>query len=209
MKRRAFLAGAGAALFVAGRAEADDVSDALAAIAKARADLKTLVAPFSQERVIGLLASSVKSEGEMTMVRPDRLRWELKAPDDAVYWIGPEGLSYKTKEGGGSVGKAGAARFGAVLSDLLTLVGGDLERLRARYELSIPSRDGGITLAARPKTEDVKKLVKGLELKLAPDLWSARRVVLEEASGDRSVITFGAAARDVKVDPARMVPPKG
>jgi hypothetical protein len=31
--------------------------------------------------------------------------------------------------------------------------------------------------------------------------------VIEESGGDRSVITFGKAVRDVKVDPARMQPP--
>ncbi|MEP7125371.1 MAG: outer membrane lipoprotein carrier protein LolA, partial [Byssovorax sp.] len=87
MDRRHFLAvvaAAGAAtatLSIGVPARADEVSDALAKIARARASLKTLTVPFTQERTIGLLASTVKSEGELTMVRPDKLRWELKAPD--------------------------------------------------------------------------------------------------------------------------------
>jgi outer membrane lipoprotein-sorting protein len=77
------LAACGGALSLgshARRAEADEVGDALAEITRARASVKTLVAPFTQERSIGLLATAVKSDGEMTLVLPDRLRWELKPP---------------------------------------------------------------------------------------------------------------------------------
>jgi outer membrane lipoprotein-sorting protein len=211
MQRRSFLAGVvafGGALAVGGRARADEVSDALAEITKARASLKTLVAPFAQERTIGLLATAVKSEGEMTMVLPDRLRWELKPPDAITYWITPEGFGFATPKGGGNAGKGAAGRFGAVLADLLVLLGGDLEKLRGRYELSIPSRKDGIVLAARPKAEEVAKLVKGLEMSAGPELWSVKRVVIEEQNGDKSVIAFGKVTRDAKVDPERMRPPK-
>ncbi len=213
MDRRHFLAifaalgAASATLSFDLPAHADDVSDALARIAKARASLKTLTVPFTQERTIGLLASTVKSEGELTMVRPDRLRWELKAPDAVTYWITPEGFSYATASGGASVGKAAAARFAAVLGDLTALCGGDLESLRKRYDLSVPSKSDGIVLVATPKADDVKKHIKSLELLTTADLTDLRRITIEEKNGDRSVITFGKAVRDAAVDPAKMAPP--
>jgi outer membrane lipoprotein-sorting protein len=211
LSRRSFFLILSALGLVAGPdrvAFADPVSDALADIAKARAGLKTMVAPFTQERTIGLLATAVKSEGELTLVRPDRLRWELKPPDGIIYWITPEGLAFSTSTGGAAVGKGAAGRFGAVLSDLLTFLGGDLDKLRARYDITVPSRTDGVVLSARPKAEDVKKHVKVLTLSIGPDLWSVRSVVIEENNGDKSVITFGKVTRDGKVDPAKMVPPK-
>jgi outer membrane lipoprotein-sorting protein len=211
MRRRSFLGAlwtTGGALALARVARADEVSDALAEVQRARAGLQTLVVPFTQERTIGLLATAVKSEGEMTLVRPDRLRWELKPPDAITYWITPEGLAYATPSGGASVGKGAAGRFGAVLGDLMTLLGGDLEKLRARYDLSVPSRTEGLLLVARPRADEVKKHVKSLSLRVAPDLWTVRSIEIEESTGDRSVITFGKAARDVKVDPGKMTPPR-
>jgi hypothetical protein len=210
VNRRTFLAGlaAAGAASLGLPARADDVSDVLAQIAKARGGLRTLVASFVQERTIGLLASVVKSEGELTLVRPDRLRWELAPPDAITYWIGPEGFAYATPSGGGSAGKAGAGRFGAVLADLMIFLGGDLEKLRARYALSVSRPGGGVVLVARPRADDVKKHVSSLELAAGPELWGVKRVVLEEQSGDKSVITFTSLARDVKVDPAKMIPPK-
>jgi outer membrane lipoprotein-sorting protein len=211
MDRRRFLSGLGAlsvSLSWGRAARADAAADALAEIAKARASLKTLVAPFTQERTIGLLASAVKSDGEMTLVRPDRLRWELKPPDAIVYWITPDGFAYATPTGGASVGKAAAGKFGAVLGDMLVLLGGDLSTLRARYDLSVQRSDTGATLTLKPKAEEVKKQVRSLELSAGPELWTMRRVVIEEKNGDKSVITFGKLDRDVKVDPAKMQPPK-
>lgn len=209
--RRAFLsllpALAGTAA-LGGAARADEVSDALAEITRARAGLQTMVGAFTQERTIGLLATAVKSDGEMTLVRPDRLRWELHPPDAITYWIGPEGLAYATPTGGASVGKSAAGRFGAVLGDLMTLLGGDLEKLRARYDLTAQRADGGLVLGARPRADEVKKHVKSLTLRLPPNLWAVQKIEIEEVGGDRSVITFPNIARDVKVDPARMAPPR-
>lgn len=190
-------------------AQADEVSDVLAEIKKARAGLKNIVGTFVQERTIGLLATSVKSDGEVTMVLPDRLRWELKPPDAVTYWIGPEGFSFATPRGSTSVGKAAAGKFGAVLGDLMILLGGDLEKLRARYELSVPSRNkDGVTLRSIPKAEDVKKHVKRIEMRSGPELWTIREITIEEQSGDLSVIRFGKMERDVRVDHSKMVPRK-
>jgi outer membrane lipoprotein-sorting protein len=199
------LAGAAA---LDGPARADEVSDALADITRVRAGVQTLVGAFDQERTIGLLATAVKSEGEMTLVRPDRLRWEIRPPDAITYWIGPEGLAYATPTGGGSVGKSAAGRFGAVLNDLMTLLGGDLSTLRARYDLSVQRVDGGLVLGARPTADDVKKHVKNLSLRIPSNLWAVSRIEIEESGGDRSVISFAQMQRDVKVDPARMAPPR-
>jgi outer membrane lipoprotein-sorting protein len=211
MRRRGFLSllpALGGAAALGGEARADDVADALADITKARAGLQTLVGAFTQERTIGLLATTVKSEGEMTLVRPDRLRWELRPPDAITYWIGPEGLAYATPTGGSSVGKGAAGRFGAVLGDLMTLLGGDLAKLRARYDLSAQKSDGALLLGARPLAEEVKKHVKSLSLRLPANLWAVQKVEIEEVGGDRSVITFPQMQRDVRVDPARMIPPR-
>lgn len=212
MLRRTFLIAAAslaAASTLAAPARADDVGDTFAQIKKAREKIKTMVAAFSQERTIGLLSSTVKSEGELTLVRPDKLRWELKSPDAVVYWITPEGFAFSTASGGANVSKTAAKKFGDVLSDLLIFLGGDLDKLKARYDFSVPSRTDGVTLRAIPKTEEVKKIVKSLELSVAADLWTVKKIVIEEKSGDRSVITFTKVQKDVKVEDAKMKPPKG
>lgn len=210
MRRRAFLSlslSVPAAL-VAPAALADDATDALDRIAKARADVKTIVAPFTQVRTIGLLASDVTSTGEVTVVRPDKLRWEISPPDGITYWVLPEGLYMQPSSSAKAVkAPPNTGDLGGVLGDVLLFVGGDLRKLTDRYELSVKSTDGGVGLEARPKREETKKVLSRIELKTTPDLWAISRFVIEETSGDRSVITFGTAKRDVTVDASKLKPP--
>lgn len=211
MFRRSFLFTAAALTLasISEQAYADDVSDTLSEMKKAREKVKTLVASFTQERTIGLLSSTVKSEGEMTLVRPDKLRWELKSPDAVTYWVTPEGFAFSTANGSANVSKTAAKKFGDILNDLLVFMGGDLETLKNRYDFTVPSKKDGVTLHAVPKTEEVKKIVKSLELSVAADLWTVKKITIEEKGGDKSVITFTKVTKDAKVEDAKMKPPKG
>lgn len=215
IERRRFLTGAlgaAAAASVLGSFEGSasaqaSVPEVLEKIRKARATLKTLIGPFEQTRSVGLLATKVKSKGELTLVTPDRLRWELFPPDAATYWITPAGLAFATPKGGVKAGKGAAGRFGAVLSDLMIMIGGDLKKLEARYSFSVPDQTGGVTLVATPKVDELKKMVKKLELEAGAQLWDIERIVIEEKNGDRSTIVFSNVKRNLPVDPKKMQPP--
>lgn len=207
--RRGFLTSS--AVFVSGvwtgAARADAVDDVLRDVGAARAKVRTLIAPFRQERVLSLLATSVTSKGELTLVRPDRLRWDLSPPDEATYWVGPEGIAYRTPHGSGKVPPASAGALGAILEDLLVVLGGDLTKLRERYGVTASRTKEGASLAFTPKDAKVAKVVRRIAVDLRPDLVAATRVVLEESGDDRTTITFDAARIDEPVDPARMRPP--
>jgi outer membrane lipoprotein-sorting protein len=210
IQRRGFVLGS-AALAVSALAPrsaeaAGSVDDALRAIEAARSGLRLLFAPFEQTRVIGLLASEVKSRGELTVLRPDRLRWELLPPDAVTYWIGPEGISYRS--GDGKVARAPAdARFGAILGDLLAFVAGDPSKLRERYELATMAVPTGLGLEAKPRTPDLKKLVSRLELVTNEEKWGLERIVIEEPTGDSSTMRFAKNEKNPALDVGRLKPP--
>ena len=128
-----------ACLLATRRAYADALDDLLARIAKARAPVRTMQGPFTQTRTIGLLATDVKSHGSLTVVRPDRLRWDLAPPDEVTFWIGPEGLAYRNVHGEARVPTA-SARVAAALDDLRTTLAGDLGGLRERWDLRLVPR---------------------------------------------------------------------
>jgi outer membrane lipoprotein-sorting protein len=186
---------------------AGDVDDALDRITKARAKIKTLRAPFKQTRVIGLLASEVESKGQLTLVRPDRLRWDLNPPDAVTYWIGPEGLAMKNKDGVTKIGKASANKFAAVLGDLMVMLGGDMKKLKERYDISVEESDNKLHLTAKPTAKEVKKHVAKLELFTDSDASVIRTVEIHEKSGDKSIIVFGEYKKNAKVKDEEMKPP--
>ncbi len=206
--RRALLAGASAWL-VAGRASgADTVDSLLSRIASARAGVHSLRGPFVQTRTIGLLATEVRSTGMLTLVRPDRLRWELSPPDAITFWIGPEGLSYRDAHGQARL-PATTAKLSGSLDDLRTLLAGDPARLRERWDLRLVRDDAsGAELEATPRAPGTTSL-QSLRFALAPDLVRPTRVVLAEGPRDRTVIEFGALVVDGPIDAESMRPPRG
>jgi hypothetical protein len=206
LTRRALLGVSLATLLGAPAAMAGDTLDGLLArIARARAPLHTMRGPFTQTRTIGLLGMDIRSTGTLTLVRPDRLRWDLAPPDEATFFVGPEGLAYR-----GPHGQAHAmppdARIAGALDDLRTLLGGDLGKLRGRWDLRLVRDDAtGAELEATPRAPATSPL-RSMLFALAADLVRPTRAVLVEGPRDRTLIEFGALVLDAPVDPARMRP---
>jgi len=221
LSRRTFLrlgAGVGALSLAIPKAYAaadTDVDSALAEVARARASLKTLSGPFTQERTIGLMSAKVRSTGTLTLVRPERLRWELGAPDSVVYWVGPEGIAYQSAHGRGRMPVA-QGKLAVALEDIRTLLGGDLSHLKERYDLRVVSRtEEGISFEANPRSAPAggppgqpppAKLDKIL-FSLDRDRVRPTRATLIEGPRDRTEIVFGALERDAQIDPARVRAP--
>ncbi len=207
--RRALLAGVAISPWFSRVVRADAKLDgALADVAKARAKLTTLVGPFSQERTLKLLATKVKSTGQLWLQRPDRLRWELDAPDAVVYWVLPDALAFKTKTGTGKVQKGSAGLLAGVLGDLHVMLGGDLSQLSARWEISLIRRDeAGMVLSMTPRDPAIAKSTTRVELELVADLGAPKRVRIIEKGGDASDVVFGAMRRDVAIDPKLLLGP--
>ncbi len=184
-----------------------DLPGVLARIAAARDGLKTWRAGFTQERTIGLLATKIRSHGTAVMVRPDKLRWQLEAPDAATYWVTSAGVAYSSADGHGSVpaGAQGKPAVTDAMADLNTLLGGDLAKLGERYQLSAAETPTEVTVTAQAK--DPSHGLRGFILGFAPgDLGSPTRATLLEAGKDRSEITFEQPQKNIPVDPALMRP---
>jgi outer membrane lipoprotein-sorting protein len=172
-------------------------------ITKARASVQTMRAAFTQERKITLLATTVKSTGEMIYVAPDRLRWDLAAPDDIVYFIGPEGLSYKTKSSSATVPAQGAS-VAKALADVRALLGGDLSTLKERYTLSGSRSAADVEINGTAK--DPKASVRGFKMVLDKGLVNPVRAELLEGKSDRIDLRFNNVVTNEKIDPAKMRP---
>jgi outer membrane lipoprotein-sorting protein len=175
----------------------------LADIAKARKNVRTLRASFTQERRLTLLATTVKSTGELAFVAPERLRWELAPPDDIVYLIGPEGLSYRTRSSHATVPASGA-NIAKALADLRALLGGDLSSLKERYILSGSRGANDVEVAGTAK--DKTASVRAFTLTLDKTMVLPVKAKLVEGKSDAVEITFSNAQINVPIDPALMKP---
>jgi outer membrane lipoprotein-sorting protein len=207
-----FLWALGAALAFTAPARADEgreklegakLDRALAEVTQARRELKTLRASFTQTRKIALLAASVSSRGEMIYGAPDRLRWDLAPPDDIVYFVGPEGLSYRTKSSSATLpnGNANAAK---ALTDVRALLGGDIGALRERYVLGGSRTASELEIVGAAK--DPAASVKAFTLVLDKGLVVPIRARLLENKNDSVDLTFSNAIVNGPVDPKLLKP---
>lgn len=172
---------------------------AIAEVAKARKDVKTLRASFTQERRITLLATSIKSQGTLTFAAPDKLRWDLAPPDDIVYLVGPDGLTYKTKSSSATA-PANGAKVARALADVRALLAGDLGALQERYTLTASRSPADLEIAgtAKDKNASVKAFVLVLDKSLARPV----RARLLEGKSDSIDLTFSNVVLNETVDPA-------
>lgn len=182
----------------------------LSDIAKARAPVKTMRAAFTQDRKITLLATTVSSSGEMIYAAPDpgrtgdgRLRWDLGPPDDVVYFIGPEGLSYRTKSSSATVPAEGAS-VAKALADVRALLGGDLAPLKDRYAMTGSRSAADVEIDGTAK--DPKASVRGFVLVLDRTLVQPLRAQLLEGKSDRVDLRFNNVVLNEKIDPAKLRP---
>ena len=175
-------------------------------IAVARKNVKTLRAAFTQERRITLLSTTVKSRGELTFAAPDRLRWDLAPPDDIVYFVGPEGLSYRSKTSSATVPAAGA-NVARALGDLRALLTGDLGALRERYLLTGSRSVTDVEIAGTAKDPSKKGAsVRAFTLVLDKGLVVPLRARLLEGPKDSIDLVFSNVVVNAPVDPARLRP---
>lgn len=208
MDRRTWLLSVGAVLLSTERVAraAPSLDEALATIGKARDGLRTLTGPFTQERTIGLLATKVKSTGTLALARPDRLRWELAAPDSVVYWVGPEGLAYRSARGGQGRLPPTQARVAAALEDLRTVLAGDLAALQKRYELAFGEGADASAFAFSATPRDPAAKLKRVEFVLDAKSGVPRRVVLVEGAKDKTEIVFATLAINAEIPAADLRP---
>jgi hypothetical protein len=201
-RRRALIAFSG--LFLATR-RASAAGDLLSRIAGARAQVHTLQGPFTQTRRIGLLVSDVRSSGDLALTRPNWLRWRLSPPDDVTFWVGPEGLSYRSAHGQGRLPSTGAG-IAPALDDLCTLIGGDLTKLYGRWSLRVV-RDGASGVEVEASARDGAPAVRTMTFGLTPDLTRPTRMLLVQGAHDWTDIQFGQLRVNEAIDDAGMVPP--
>jgi outer membrane lipoprotein-sorting protein len=173
-------------------------------VSRAMSGVKTVFARFVQERHLSLFQEPLRSEGYLSCEKPGRIRWEITQPYRSVLVSDGSGVAqfewiddqWKRLD----LGLADAMQH--IVSQIAGVIEGRYASNRREFDVTIAAGEGGPVLTLVPQQEKVRKMMRAIEVHLAPDLKGTRRVVLRESNADFTEIRFEEPVIDAVFPPA-------
>jgi hypothetical protein len=161
----------------------------LAAKLRFYAKIGTLETDFHQVKVLKELGMEMKSEGRLTLKRPDSVVWEVTKPAPVKVELGRAGVRITNGEGASArvenfptaeMPKEGSA---SSLHDLVAWLRLDAHALSTQYAIAKTAPDHFIFTPKKPGP------FRTMEMDLSQD-GHLKKLVLNEATGDQMRLTF-------------------
>ena len=171
------------------RAETVSLEQLLSALAK----MPGLEARFTEEKHLALLAAPLRSSGRLYFVRPGYLLRRVESPSRSEVLVTPSAVVVREAERRESFDLEQLAELRPLVQALLWLLAGKQEQLEQVFRARWSARPGqpSWTLQLLPKAKGLAKLVRAIRIR--GEGYAVRRVRIEEASGDWSLMTILAA----------------
>ena len=161
---------------------------------------RIVAAKFVQIRHLAELDMDVEARGSMVSELDGRLRWQVDSPVGSVTLIDREKLTHYDRATGETavIPQEKFPWLGILREALDDWLSGDPKRLAERFEVSSPVRG---TLHLEPRAAALKKFCRAVDIELAGDASSIRRIRIFEEGGDTLEIRFDAVRNDPKLPP--------
>lgn len=172
----------------ASAAEADELSSFLAEIQAASDQVRSFSSEFVQERRLALFAEPVLFHGSLTVVRPDRLRWEFTSPVPSVLiFSGERGMRCNDKAPPVHFDLGSDPIMHTVAEQLWLWLGGDYSRLNDLY---LMEKSGPSSLRITPKDAAVSEYVSAVTITFNKTSRQPEKVEIADPGGDATIISF-------------------
>jgi len=159
-------------------------------------------AEFHEVKEIALLERPLESDGTIYFVPPRRMaRYTTKPTRSAFVLDGPH-LSFRDETGHENVDLSEHRIARTIIDNLVVLFNGDLEALRARYDVGFEAQGSRWKLDLVPRDSRVRSVVSRVVLR--GDDAALEQMVVSEAGGDRTVTTFHDVRNDVRFSEAEL-----
>lgn len=166
-----------------------DAAVFLSRVQQAAEQVRSFSADFVQEKRLVLFEEPVIFHGVLTVVRPDKLRWEFFEPlPSALVLDGDRGLR--------CVDDAPPRRFtleedpimGVVAEQLWLWLGGDYRGLARNYRVRL---EGELSVVVTPAGTDDPEYLESVRIVFDRDALHPRQVIITEPGGNQTLISFG------------------
>jgi outer membrane lipoprotein-sorting protein len=169
-------------------ADSEELLSFLAEIQAASEKVRSFSSEFVQERRLALFAEPVIFHGSLTVVRPDRLRWEFTAPLPSVLiFRGEQGIRCNDKVPPTHFDLGTDPIMRTVAEQLWLWLGGDYSRLNALY---LMEKSGPSALRITPKDHRVSDYISSITITFDTTSRQPEKVEIADPGGDTTVISF-------------------
>lgn len=169
-------------------AAAPTPTDSLPSIGS-QADSQVLRGRFVQHKHLADLDQALVSRGHYVVAQDRGLLWQVEQPIRSTLVVTPDALTERSQgQQTAHISADQQPALGAVASVLLAVFRGNTDQLARYFNIQQPGPQDsdGHTLVLTPKTEAVKNFIARLQL--TDDEHGIRRIRIEQAGGDYSVI---------------------
>ncbi len=169
-------------------AESEELSSFLSEIQAASEKVRSFSSEFVQERRLALFTEPVIFHGSLTVVRPDRLRWEFTAPLPSVLiFRGEQGIRCNDKAPPTHFDLGTDPIMRAVAEQLWLWLGGDYSRLNALY---LMEKSGPSALRITPKNQAMLDYISSVTITFNTTSRQPEKVEIADPGGDTTIISF-------------------
>ena len=185
--RRAALALAALACLAA-QAAAFDVASLMTLLRAAHPGRAT----FHETKYIALLDQPVETSGELRFTPPDRLEKRSTGLNAETLVADRDSVTIERAGRRQVLSLAQYPEIGVFVDSIRGTLAGDRQLLDKTYELSLAGDATRWTLTLRPREERLARIVKRIDIEGAQG--QVRRVEIQQADGDRSLMTITPAS---------------
>jgi len=165
--------------------------------------VKNLKANFTQERHLSILVNPLISEGYCFFEKPDKLRWEIFQPYQSILIYNKNQIAkfdiIEKKLRKLKLGTEDLMR--EILKQIISWMKGDFTQAQEVYNLKI-YKSGVYRLELIPKSEELQKSIKSIELIFKANLKHISSVQINEAANDFIKINFNNEENNLTIEPA-------
>jgi outer membrane lipoprotein-sorting protein len=148
---------------------------------------------FNETRQMALLDRPLEASGELTFTPPDRLEKRTTSPGSERLVVEGDTLVIERAGRKQSVSLRQWPQVGAMLEGIRATLAGDRARLEQVYTVTVEGDAGAWRLVLVPRDAEVAKIVA--RVTLGGMQGSVRRMEIDQADGDRSLMQIAPAGR--------------
>ena len=187
-----FLLFLGAPLFAqeAGSTEVtgDKKTTLVNSIEKAHKQLTSLSAKFTQEKTSSLFTDKMVQKGKLNYKSPKQLRWEYTSPKAMTVIFSNGKVLLKTEKGTTSNPNKMLGEMGNMI---INTINGNFLKENSDFSTRYYKTKGGqYAVVLTPVNKRIKAYYKSISITLSSSTFLADKVMLTEANGDVTTITF-------------------